>query len=87
MTAPAFALDAAAADALARYDDGSPTLPGDLALIVAYEQQCQRDADRLLRDGVERERAAWLAGQCRYCGPEGATGPDCGDCDGPEVQA
>lgn len=77
----------AAADALARYDDGAPAKPGDLALIVAYEQQCQADADRLLRDGLERDRAVWLAEQCRYCGPEGSTGPDCGGCDGPEVQS
>lgn len=54
---------AAAADALARADDGAPAQPGDLALIAAYEQQCQADADRLLRDGLEQERAEWLASQ------------------------
>ncbi|MFF0821180.1 hypothetical protein ACFYUR_12415 [Micromonospora haikouensis] len=32
--------------------------------------------------------AAFLAGECRYCGPEGATGPDCGTCpNGPGVAA
>ncbi|MEV2239457.1 hypothetical protein [Micromonospora sp. NPDC049891] len=76
---------AAAADALARADDGAPAQPGDLALIAAYEQQCQADAGRLLLDGLEWDRIAWLATQCRFCGPEGSTGPDCGDCDGPEV--
>lgn len=89
----AVAIDVAdAQDALAAADDGDKELPGDRHLIDAYEGHCQQGSARfwqalwLVEDAAERTE--WLASQCRYCGPEGATGDDCGDCpEGTEAAA
>ena len=86
MTAPVFDLTAAT-DALYRSDNGIKAKPGDAQLIAAYDRHLNAAYDRHLRSVEAAEYATWLAQQCAYCGPEGATGPDCGDCDGPAVAA
>lgn len=77
---------AAAQEALARSDEGATPLPGDDTLITAYESYCQQSWEDLQYEIHEAGRDTWLADQCRFCGPEGATG-DCGDCDIPAVAA
>lgn len=81
MTALVFDLTAAQ-NALCRIDDGNP-LPGDHTLAAQYERHCQQSHHHLQAALDRAEHDAWLAGQCRYCGPDGATG-DCGDCPIPE---
>lgn len=66
----------AAADALARSDEGVDPLPDDPALIAAYEGWCQQEADRYDEAQNARERADWLAQQCPDC-HEGGTGDEC----------
>lgn len=71
---------AAAADALARSDEGVTALPGDAALIAAYEGYCQQEYERYemaaWAEQNARELADWLATQCGGCEP-GGTGEDC----------
>lgn len=78
MTVTLFDL-AEAQDAVNRLDDGIG-LPGDEAKAAQFEAFCQQEQDCYDRQRAAEEDAAWLAGQCRHCGPEGASGPDCGDC-------
>ncbi|MEV5819230.1 hypothetical protein AB0L22_08655 [Micromonospora haikouensis] len=47
-----------------------------------------RTYDQFVHDQYEADRAAELDALCRFCGPEGSTGPDCGTCpNGPAVAA
>ncbi len=66
----------AALDALARFDDGLPALPGDTAAMAAYERQCQAAHDRREYAAYLDERDGWLAGQCGECVEDGY-GPPC----------
>lgn len=91
MTAVVFDLKAAEA-AHGRAEEGADPLPGDTELVAAYDGWLSQEWDRywepIWRADAAAEESAWLAGQCRYCGPEGSTGPDCGDCpEGAEVAA
>lgn len=56
---------------------------GPMTLVAAGHER-QR-ADRLPA-GMRERAAAWLASVCWLCGPEGATGDYCGECDEPEVE-
>ncbi len=69
----------AAADALARQDDGLPPRPGDAARIAAYEADCQRDQARFELALAARQQAELLAASCPGC-VEGGTGVVCDDC-------
>jgi hypothetical protein len=70
---------AEAQDATNRLDDGIG-LPGDEEKAAQFEAFCQQEQDRFWEQRATEEDAAWLARQCRHCGPEGSSGPDCGDC-------
>lgn len=70
---------AAAQEASNRLDDGIGR-EGDEALAAQYEAFCQQEQDRFAETQAAAEDARWLAAQCRFCGPEGSSGPDCGDC-------
>lgn len=65
----------AAADALARRDEGLP-LPGDTALIDAHERACRQRNEVLHAELDAIERAEWLATQCGVC-DLGGFGPEC----------
>ncbi|MCW6003936.1 hypothetical protein K1W54_04970 [Micromonospora sp. CPCC 205371] len=70
---------AAAQEASNRLDDGIGR-EGDGALAAQFEGFCQQEQDRFWEAHAAVEDARWLAVQCRFCGPEGSSGPDCGDC-------
>ncbi|MER7167263.1 hypothetical protein ABT336_14485 [Micromonospora sp. NPDC000207] len=78
----------AAKDALYRSDNGIKARPGDAALIADYDRFLGAQEYTFWASVDADEYAMWLAEQCRYCGPKGASGPDCGDCpEGAEVAA
>jgi hypothetical protein len=79
MTAPIIFDLVAAADALARSDEGVDPLPGDDVLIAAYEGYLQQEHDRFEDQLREDEYARWLSEQCPAC-EQGATGPVCSGC-------
>ncbi len=78
MTAPIHLDEEAAQDALARSDEGLPALPGDAALIAAYDRYLQQVSDQYQARVAAAERTEWLAAQCGGCVP-GGTGEACDD--------
>ncbi len=69
---------AAAQAALDRSDFGDPPLPGDAALIAAYDGYLQQHQAEVQDRIAAQEWAEWLASQCGGCVP-GGTGEACDD--------
>ncbi|MEU7980528.1 hypothetical protein AB0B63_18590 [Micromonospora sp. NPDC049081] len=56
-------------------------------LTLKFGGHARQQYDQLPAEVRERE-TAYLAGRCPWCGPEGATGPECRDClEGAEAAA